>query len=108
VEFKSEHSEGIDLDALAEELEEFPDKMIAIVEREVQRERDTHRYQDRTGDAHASTQTALITKHADHVEVTAMMTVPYAGYLQGKWSRFNELMKKAADKVAAVQDKLRK
>ena len=95
--FEIDVSEVLELSRKAErELRRFDDRMYGIVQSYVERERDGHKYQNRTHMAETHTQAVRVGEH----EVRAEMAVDYASYLQrGGWSRFQTLMGQAEARV---------
>lgn len=88
--------EAADLKKLARALDRFEAKAAGIVERAVARERSTHPYTNRTGDAERSTRFLPASGGAWGAE----MMVEYASILNARgWSRFDDLMARADELI---------
>jgi hypothetical protein len=94
--------EAGDLKKLARALDRFDDTASRIVARAVERERNTHPYTNRTGDAERLTRFLPPSGGGWGAE----MNVEYASFLQGKWSRFDQLMERADELTRREAEKI--
>jgi hypothetical protein len=85
----------------------FGSKAEARMKRAIEKERTGHKYTNRSGDAEALTTVSLVSDDGQgNVEFDAEMAVPYASYLQGKWSQFDENVEEAIAAIDAEFNKL--
>ena len=87
------------------EIRKFDDRMMAVCQRYIDKERDHHAYQNRTHMAETHTNAVRVGKS----EVRCEMAVEYASYLQRSksggtkhWSHFEDYMKAAQSGVNDV------
>lgn len=86
----------------------FPKRAEGILRSAIARERETHRYQNRTGDAEASTQLLVIADNGSgDLHLRARMGVFYASYLQkNRWSKFESFVARAKRLIEAAAKKV--
>jgi len=93
------------LDKTAKEPGKFGKTARARLQRAVNRERNSHAYQNRTHSAETNT-LLLSAETGDDVDLRAEMHVEYASYLQRGWSKFDESVKAALADLDAESKKL--
>lgn len=85
----------------------FGTRAEARMKRAIEQERAQHKYTNRTGDAEALTTVSIVSDDGQgNVDFDAEMAVPYASYLQGKWSQFDENVEAAIAAIDAEFNRL--
>lgn len=89
-------------------LRRFPMSAQRKLERAVERERNGHRYTNRTFAAETNTVAITVESRAGDVDIRVEMAVPYASYLNdGGWSKFDQNVRAAIDSIDGDAEKLK-